>query len=107
MDDFFKWMPLIVLLLNLLILWIGWSVKRGLVTKEEHSRLTDRVNTIESRLSGVPNAASIHELALTIERLRGDLKALASDMKGMGNLVERLDKVVTRHEQIFTSAARP
>ena len=30
------WLPLLAIVINALLAWVGWSVKRGLVSKDEH-----------------------------------------------------------------------
>jgi len=73
---------------------------------KESGETRSKVTVIETVLGQMPNKDSMHELALTIERLRGDLKAVAAQLDGMGGTLKRIDVTLDRHEDILSAAAR-
>lgn len=66
--------------------------------RERLERLRERVQSAEGRLEETPNSKAIHELALAIERISGDLRATVAELNGLGEIVKRLDRITERQE---------
>ena len=64
-----------------------------------HQVLEQRTCTLEERMQAMPGEKSIHDLALTLERLNGTVG-------GMGQVMERLERVVDRHEEYLQNRGR-
>lgn len=84
-----------------------WHLFTGPAKKNhnEIAALGGRLTTVEQevvalqqRVSAVPGQAELHALALTLERIQGDLKAMRALMDGNGMIMSRLEDIVTRHE---------
>lgn len=57
-------------------------------------------------VSGLPSAQGLHELALSIERLRGDLKAAEAARNAQTDYFRSIDEMLQRHDDILSEAAR-
>jgi len=104
--------------------YYAWQVKRQQLRKEEvdekvrrvHDRvdarqgeirdLTDRVSRAEKHLEDVPSASSVHELALSISGVSGDMKSVMAQMEGMREIVTRQERVTTRLEDYMRQVDR-
>lgn len=64
-------------------------------------QLVVRLTSCEAQLQSAPTRDAVHELAVAIEHLGGDLKATASDLKGLRDLVKRLESVSARMEDFL------
>lgn len=96
--------------------YYAWRTKREQIRKEEvdaaiqriHERvdrlqgreaeLRDRVSRTERGLEETPTSKAVHELALSISNMSGELKAVVERLNGMAQLVERQEKVTERLE---------
>lgn len=54
---------------------------------------------VDEALKAVPGSAAIHDLAIAIEGLRGEVKAMGEKMCGQDRLMEKIDAVVSRQEE--------
>ena len=64
----------------------------------ETSSLRERVTTLEAQLRETPTSKSLHEVALGLERLSGDLKVVVERTDGMKGLFDLQQSVVVRLE---------
>lgn len=66
--------------------------------KDSNADIRDRISRTEKHLEDVPSANAVHELALSISNLQGEMKSIATRLDGMRELVDRQEKVATRLE---------
>jgi hypothetical protein len=78
---------------------VGYLIKLLLDLRKESTALEKRISQIEACLTSVPSGAALHELALSITGLRGDLKVVTEKIDGLGQVVSRVERVVGRHEE--------
>ena len=87
---------------NLLVLWIGWSLRKKFVTHEDFSahheaEVQHRASTserlakhdasltrLDDRVSALPSKESMHNLALQLASIQGE-------MRGMRDIMERVE----------------
>ena len=104
----FGW--LFALGLNLVLAWVAWSARNAFVPADKfHKELTARDDAraelekrlirAEAELEDKPTANALHELAVSITGIGGDLKALVARTDGLEGLVRRLETVADRQEQ--------
>ncbi len=67
MDFLREWSPLLVFLMNALLGWVIWSVRRGLVSKEEHHQLQREVDQ---------NKGAINQNKGAIKRIGEEVRSL-------------------------------
>ncbi|MCG8435370.1 MAG: DUF2730 domain-containing protein [Gammaproteobacteria bacterium] len=60
--------------------------------------LKARAAVTESRLEETPTSKALHELAISIEALSGDMRAVVARLDGLADLHDRLEKTVVRRE---------
>lgn len=116
-EGFLKWWPVLVVLLNLLVLWIGWSMRKQFVTHDQfdqfkvaHDKSDNDTwkehgqvhHTVDSQLAA--GAARFREIETTLEHLPtrqdhetlirsiGDLKAT---LQGVGAKVDGVATIAT------------
>ena len=91
--------------------WIyAWRARREQVTHDQIERVraeadmrlmtqASQIAALEAKLDGVPRLAAVHELALLIKELAGDVKALTSRLDGTVSIVERVESATARQEE--------
>lgn len=103
------YLPLLGLVVQPLVLWAIWSLRKEFVLKKdcetcrsalekEDAKQAHRITRTEDILAAMPDAQALHDLALLIERLSGDVRTLGERVGGYGQIMERVEKVVARHE---------
>lgn len=65
-----------------------------------------RVATIEQAHRALPSKDDIHELELSMERLKGEMKTLSQVMSGQAQITERMEAILNRHEDHLLQSGR-
>lgn len=111
--DLLPYWPVALFVLNLLTIWIGWSVKAQFASKEEVTmireglgRVDKRVDLVERDLQHLPTRDDLHAVRLGLAEVVGELREARADYRSILNLVSRTEQAVARHESIFADAAR-
>ena len=73
---------------------MAWSVRR----QAADARILERLALLEAKAAGSPGSVAMHELALSIERVAGELKAYVARLEGLKEIVNRLDRITERQE---------
>lgn len=60
--------------------------------------LEQRISASEQTQRALPSKDDIHELELSMERLKGEMKTMSEAMKGQSSIMERVEFIVARHE---------
>lgn len=60
--------------------------------------LENRMLTSEQTQRTLPSKDDIHELELSMERLKGEMKTLSQVMTGQAQITERMESILNRHE---------
>lgn len=68
--------------------------------------LTSVIGRVEVALKNLPSKDDLHELALALQGLCGDLKAIHTETKGLADDVERIGGTLVRHEDIISQGSR-
>jgi uncharacterized coiled-coil protein SlyX len=74
---------------------IGGTFKKG---SDRMDGLERRIQTVEQTVAGMPAKSDLHELALVITEMGGDMKALRANMKAIAESMARTESIVSRHE---------
>lgn len=69
-----EWKSFLYLAATMFLGWIGWSLKKRFVPREEHERLAARVDRLENAMAHLPSAKEINAL-------RGQLAEVGTDLK--------------------------
>lgn len=101
-QDFWRYLPALVLLVQVLMAWIMWSLRQSFVSKKDcegcREKLEARVSKNEQALHGLPDNEALHDLALSVTELAGDLRTMGERISGVAKSMERVEKVMARHE---------
>ncbi|MFQ5776307.1 MAG: hypothetical protein ACE5GS_17450 [Kiloniellaceae bacterium] len=81
---------------------LAWQARRA--TKA--ARFAERLSLVEARIGDVPTRDAVHDLAVSIERLSGDIRVILQRLDGMQGHAGRLDRVTERMEQFLLDQAR-
>lgn len=105
-NDLARWGWLIVLVVNALGLWAGWSMGKKFTTREDcasrHS-IVDKASTatehrqteVEARLDNLPPLKAVHGIQLSMAKLRGDFRTQRAEILGLRDILTRLENQVT------------
>lgn len=108
MDELIKYWPVALVLLNMLVLWVQWSVNRGLVSRQDYeagARLRDgQITDIDKRMSTLVTHGDLDEHSRdekarynTMERRIGGIErgiSAAPTKSDLDRIHARLDDVV-------------
>ena len=103
----FGWLAAVVV--NLLIIWIAWSLRHKFVTREDcdrlcvgHAKAREKMSEIlinhegtmkeiKLKLDVMPDHGRMHELELKLARIEGDQGRLMVGMDGIRQILERVE----------------
>lgn len=103
----FGWLAAIVV--NLLIIWIAWSLRHKFVTREDcdrlcigHAQAREKLNDllmshagemkeIKLKLNVMPDHGRLHDLELKLARIEGDQGRLMTAIDGIRQILERVE----------------
>ncbi|MEG6550419.1 DUF2730 family protein [Desulfocurvibacter africanus] len=89
----------ILRVVQVLVLPFGlWVVREILALRKDHNALEGRVCRNEQRLDELPDDKAVHQLALSIEALRGDVRAIDAKIGGLEAVIGKLDRILERQE---------
>lgn len=90
-----------------------WRMRGEFATRRDAGETTARLNrhnerivALESRIAALPTEKSLHELAIMMERLSGELKVAIERISGVQGDLDRIEQTLERHEDILSQAAR-
>ncbi|MEG6550326.1 DUF2730 family protein [Desulfocurvibacter africanus] len=84
---------------QILVLPFGvWVVREILYLRQGLGALEGRVYRNEERLDELPDDKAVHQLALGIEALRGDVRELHAKIGGLETVISKLDRILERQE---------
>lgn len=67
--------------------------------KGDAVKMEARLTGLEVKVEAVPTHAAVHELAISVTTLAGEVKAMNVRQDGMVRFVERLERVTDRQEK--------
>jgi predicted nuclease with TOPRIM domain len=67
----------------------------------ENATLREKVSQIDTILKQLPDRDSVHDLALKLSEIAGDMKAMRERVNAIGNTTERMD------QYLITAGQRP
>ena len=94
------------LLFSLFLGWIGWSLKKRFVPREEHERLSARVDLLENAMSHLPSAKEINALRGQLTEVSSDLKVFNQRHIAASEKFDRLERQVDRIERYLMEKAK-
>lgn len=65
-------------------------MRKSFVSRETFERLHDRVEQVETRVTGLPTQEEVNRLNVEMETLRGDIKAVSATLKSVSHQNELL-----------------
>lgn len=71
---------------------------------EKMAGLTSVLQRLEQAIANLPTKDDLHELALALSGIGGDLKAARTEIKAVGDEVDVIRTSVNRHEEIIANA---
>lgn len=95
METIFKWMPLMLTVVQLLLAWVIWSMRKEFIRREEcttcASSLSQRVSAVESGLDSLPTSESWGKMQVAIEEVRGSNRVVLAKLEGQSELLKRIE----------------
>lgn len=120
-EDWMPWarliLPILSIIFNALLAWAGWSLRKAFVSQqrcsdcrkeliENNNKLERRISKNEDSLCNFPDNNALHEIALAVERLRGDLSAMGKEIDGLRDVVDKVDRIVERQETYLLNGGK-
>ena len=125
-DVFWRYGWIFAILAQLLLGWVGWSMRKQFVTaaafkkfadtlREEirddaadaagsRDRLFNRVTSLEIQMQQVATIETVHDLQLAITRLEGTVSRLNERLDGSEKLFQRMERVLDRQEEYLLNS---
>lgn len=75
-------------------------------TRRRVGVLHERIEKLDTRLSGTPSIDSVHGMALQVERLGGDVRSVKTELTGLREIMIRLEAQMGRHESALLQERR-
>lgn len=97
-DIFQEWKSFLYLFVTMFLGWIGWSLKKRFVPREDHDQLVLRVAKLESAIELLPSAKEINALRGQLADVSSELKVFNQRHIGMSEQFSRLQRQVDRIE---------
>lgn len=92
---------IIVALCGFLGGWTIWSMRKSFVYKEAFAQQVQNLDRLERQVENLPNQSAIHELAISVEQLRGELGTVSARMDGLREIMAKLDSTIMRQEEFL------
>lgn len=92
------WLDVATIAVALFAIIYAHTRTRDAARTQETQQLRERVTVIEAQLKETPTSKSLHEVALGLERLSGNLNVVVERTQGMKELFEQQQAVVVRLE---------
>ncbi len=103
MGNSFDWVNLVLRLVQVaLIPSVVFMVNRYIALKKDINGLGTRLAVAEKEIQQKPGNKAIHELALTVEGVSGDIKEvraeLKAELKGVADSLHRVEEAISKHD---------
>lgn len=113
------WGWLAAILTNLFIAWIGWSLRRQFVTREDYEaamlkvaaeakaaadaadKAARRADEVAAEVARMPGRDEIHKLDLSVTELSGRITQFGERLDGSRDTMSRLQRVLDRVEDFL------
>ncbi|MGQ9370546.1 DUF2730 family protein [Azospirillum sp. A39] len=90
-DDVVKWGWAIVLVINLLLGWVVWSLRSGFVPRRDFEVIAMRVALIEEKIQHLPTQRDFAVLRDDVAKLTGKSDATEQVLAGIASAVRRIE----------------
>jgi predicted nuclease with TOPRIM domain len=105
--------PAVVSIISLLWSWMISRAREAFVTKEQFEKLENKflelseenhdlkveITGIQADLKYVPHRDSVHDLAIVITELNGNMKTMGAENRGMSKQLSNMSKTLARQEE--------
>ena len=102
MEIIFKWMPFVLTVVQMLLAWGIWSMRKEFVRQVEcsknkgelatcHAALAARLATAEADIGNMPSSAAWAKMQVSIEEVRGQTKVVQALLQGQSELLKRIE----------------
>lgn len=101
-----EWKSFLYLGVTMFLGWIGWSLKKRFVPREEHERLVARVDRLDNTMALLPTAKEINSLRLKLDELSTNLKVFDQRHLGTEAKLDRLTLQIDRMDAYLREKAK-
>ncbi len=100
--DLYEVLSLVLRIAQVLVVPVlGWLVREILVNRRGIEELRSEVQRHKDKLDCLPDDKALHNLALQIEALRGDVRAMNERFGGLELVVGKMDRILDRQESFL------
>ncbi|WP_027178210.1 DUF2730 family protein [Maridesulfovibrio bastinii] len=99
MTEHIETLNLILKVVQILVIPLaGLFIRQIMALRKEVEALKVKVTENEAKLCNMPDSTALHSIAISLERLRGDVVGLGAEMGGMKDVLQKVDRIVERQE---------
>ncbi|MGD9539076.1 MAG: DUF2730 family protein [Alphaproteobacteria bacterium] len=91
--------PIGLFVVNGALGWFIWSMSARFATKRELQAVEAATAELRGRVESLPTATAVHELALTVAKVQGQIERIDAQVDGVEKLVTRVERAVARQEE--------
>lgn len=102
MDAIIKWTPMLLTVVQLLLAWVIWSMRKEFVRQDDcakhkgklaecHAALATRVTNAEAEIGNMPQPAAWSKMQVAIEEVRGSNRVVLAKLEGQSELLKRIE----------------
>jgi hypothetical protein len=102
METIFKMAPLVLTVVQLLLAWVIWSMRKEFVRQDDcskhkgelsacHAALAARVTNTEADIGNMPQPAAWSKMQVAIEEVRGSNRVVLAKLEGQSELLKRIE----------------
>ena len=96
MDDLWKWGWAIVLVINVLLAWVVWTLRAGFVPRAEFQRLDTRVALIEQEVKHLPTQTDINGVRDVLAQVKAQGDAQQQAVNRISASIHRIEDFMMR-----------
>ena len=112
-DLLLKYWPLAAFLLNLIAVWVLWSMRHAFASKADLQKASERLDALDGRVALIeererlgPQAEDLAELVKKMADLHGDYRALAATITAQGERMSGMMAELSRISSYLLQGAK-
>ena len=82
----------ITAVINIMVGGFMWVLRASFVRQADFTVLEGRVHKIENEMAHLPSHRHVSDLALTVEKLHGEIKAFEARLQGLHEVLKRVER---------------
>lgn len=86
---------IVVMILQFIMLWAFWSLKKNFVLREEFDKSLERLSSVEGSIKNMPTHEELSDLELALCKLEGQNESMLMKVEGLENTLKGVASQLT------------